>query len=191
MTTAHVLLGLLTSGPSHGYDLKKRHDERFPEARPLAYGQVYSTLQRLVRDGLAEEDGTEAAGGPERTRYRITDAGSDKLKGWLAEVAPPAPFVSNEIFAKVVVAILAGDTAGPGPSPGPGRHPGPAAYLDAQRAAHLARMRELTTAKADPAAPLATVLSADYALSHLDADLRWMATTAQRLSTLEKEVRAS
>ncbi|WP_419994971.1 PadR family transcriptional regulator [Streptomyces boninensis] len=179
MSTAHVMLGLLSTGPSHGYDLKRRHDERFPEARPLAYGQVYTTLQRLVRDGLAEEDGTEAAGGPERTRYRITGEGGAKLAGWLGEVAPPAPFVSNEIFAKVVIAILVGSATGP------------AAYLDAQRAAHLARMRELTAAKTEQGAPLATVLSADYAISHLDADLRWMATTAQRLSTLEKEVRAS
>ncbi|MFD6416125.1 PadR family transcriptional regulator [Streptomyces sp. NPDC060194] len=174
MSTRHVLLGLLADGPRHGYDLKRRHDERFPQARPLAYGQVYTTLQRLVRDGLAEVDGTESDGGPERTRYRSTPAGGAELAAWIGETAAPTPFVANEIFAKVVVAILTGAD--------------PAAYLAAQRAAHLARMRQLTATKTDPAAALATVLSADYALTHLDADLRWMTTAADRLASLTQEV---
>ncbi|MGW3492347.1 PadR family transcriptional regulator [Streptomyces sp. NPDC001020] len=174
MSTRHILLGLLAAGPSHGYDLKRRHDERFPQARPLAYGQVYTTLQRLVRDGLAEVDGTDSDGGPERTLYHSTEAGAHELSRWAGEVAPPAPFVTNEIFAKVVVSILSsGD---------------PAAYLTAQRAAHMARMRELTAVKAAPGTDLATMLSADYALNHLDADLRWMTTTAARLTTLTAEV---
>ncbi|MFF3462127.1 PadR family transcriptional regulator [Streptomyces sp. NPDC002619] len=177
MSTRHILLGLLATGPRHGYDLKRRHDERFPQARPLAYGQVYTTLQRLVRDGLAEIEETGSDGGPERTVYRRTDAGALELADWAASVTPPAPFVANEIFAKVVVAILsAGD---------------PAAYLLAQRAAHMQRMRELTAVKSAQGADLATVLSADYALTHLDADLRWMTTTAGRLVTLTAEVDAA
>ena len=177
MSTRHILLGLLASGPSHGYDLKRRHDERFPQARPLAYGQVYTTLQRLVRDGLAEVEGTGADGGPERTTYRSTEDGSRELARWAGEIAPPAPFVTNEIFAKVVVSILSGGDA--------------EAYLQAQRAAHLERMRELTAVKTAKGADLATVLSADYALNHLDADLRWMTTTAARLTTLTAEVDAT
>ncbi|MEU1405572.1 PadR family transcriptional regulator [Streptomyces sp. NPDC005728] len=174
MSTRHILLGLLAAGPSHGYDLKRRHDARFPQARPLAYGQVYTTLQRLVRDGLAEVDGTDADGGPERTLYRTTAAGSGELAQWAAQIAPPAPFVANEIFAKVVVSLLSGGD--------------PEAYLRAQRAAHMNRMRELTAVKTAPGADLTTVLSADYALDHLDADLRWMNTTAARLTTLTAEV---
>ncbi|GAB2954591.1 PadR family transcriptional regulator [Streptomyces pseudoechinosporeus] len=177
MSTRHILLGLLAGGPSHGYDLKRRHDERFPQARPLAYGQVYTTLQRLVRDGLAEVDGTDSAGGPERTRYRSTDEGARELAKWAGEITPPAPFVTNEIFAKVVCAILASTD--------------PADYLRAQRAAHMERMRQLTAVKTAKDADLATVLSADYALSHLDADLRWMTTTAARLTTLTAEVDAA
>lgn len=177
MSTRHILLGLLATGPRHGYDLKRRHDERFPQARPLAYGQVYTTLQRLVRDGLAEIEETGSDGGPERTTYRRTDAGARELADWAGAVTPPAPFVANGIFAKVVVAILSGGD--------------PAAYLVAQRAAHMERMRELTAVKSAQGADLATVLSADYALTHLDADLRWMTTTAGRLATLTAEVDAA
>ncbi|MFJ6560807.1 PadR family transcriptional regulator [Streptomyces sp. NPDC091412] len=170
MSTRHILLGLLAGGPSHGYDLKRRHDEHFPQARPLAYGQVYTTLQRLIRDGLAQVEGTDSDGGPERTLYRLTAEGSQDVAVWAGQVTPPAPFVTNEIFAKVVVAILTGGD--------------PAAHLLAQRAAHMERMRELTAVKTAPGADLTTVLSADYALNHLDADLRWMTTTQARLTTL-------
>jgi DNA-binding PadR family transcriptional regulator len=177
MSTRHILLGLLATGPKHGYELKRRHDERFPQARPLAYGQVYTTLQRLVRDELAEIEETSSDGGPERTMYRLTDAGERELADWAGSVAPPAPFVANEIFTKVVVVILSGGD--------------PAAYLAAQRASHMRRMRELTAVKSAHGADLATVLSADYALTHLNADLRWMTTTAGRLATLTAEVDAT
>ncbi|MFF3058252.1 PadR family transcriptional regulator [Streptomyces sp. NPDC057909] len=183
MSTRHVLLGLLAGGSSHGYDLKRRYDERFPQARPLAYGQVYTTLQRLVRDGLAAVEGTDSDGGPERTLYRSTDEGSRELARWADEVTPPAPFVTNEIFAKVVVSILVAAAAG-----GSDRTSDAAAYLQAQRAAHMARMRELTELKTTPGTDLSTVLSADYALAHLDADVRWMTTTSTRLATLTAEV---
>ncbi|GAA3229288.1 PadR family transcriptional regulator [Streptomyces thermocoprophilus] len=177
MSVRHILLGLLASGPSHGYELKRRHDERFPQSRPLAYGQVYTTLQRLVRDGLAEVDGTASDGGPERTAYRATDEGRRELARWAGEIAPPAPSVTNEIFAKVVALMLTGGDAG--------------AYLLAQRAAHSDRMGELTALKTASGTDLTTVLSADYALNHLDADLRWMTTTAARLTTLTTEIRAA
>ncbi|MFB7290152.1 PadR family transcriptional regulator [Actinacidiphila glaucinigra] len=176
MSTGNVLLGLLAAGPGHGYDLKRRHDERFPEARPLAYGQVYTSLQRLVRDGLAEVDATESDGGPERTTYRLTERGSLALRTWLGEPVPPAPVsAANEIFAKVTAIIASG-------------FGDPAAFLRLQRAAHLARMRELTAVKTVAGAPLSAVLSADYALTHLDADLRWMDNAAQRLGALAEEV---
>ncbi|MGW4227745.1 PadR family transcriptional regulator [Streptomyces sp. NPDC004980] len=189
MSTRHVLLGLLAAGPCHGYDLKRQYDARFPQARPLAYGQVYTTLQRLVRDGLATVEGTDSDGGPERTLYGSTDEGSRELARWADEITAPAPFVTNEIFAKVVVSILVA-AAGTRPERD-GRAPDAATHLLAQRAAHMERMRELTALKTTPGADLSTVLSADYALAHLDADVRWMTTTAARIDTLTAEVNAS
>jgi DNA-binding PadR family transcriptional regulator len=174
MSTPHVLLGLLSGDARHGYQLKRAHDARFPQARPLAFGQVYATLERLVRDGLVETAGTEPGEGPERTRYALTPAGRAALDAWLGEIEPPAPFVANTLFAKVVVALLTGASA--------------PAYLQAQRAAHMARMRELTALKSDRGATVSDVISADYALVHLDADLRWMELTAQRLDALRQEV---
>lgn len=175
MSIPHLLLGLLSRGPRHGYELKREHDDRFPQAKPLPYGQVYATLGRLLRDGLVVEGEPTPGDGPDRRVYELTDDGDAALRAWLAEVEPPAPYVSNPLLARVVVALLADGTADE--------------YLSAQRSAHLQRMRELTAVKTASNARLSDVLAADWALSHLDADLRWVETTAQRLDALTTEVR--
>ena len=63
-------------------------------------------------------------------------------------------------------------------------------YLVAQRAAHADRLRELTAVKTDPAATLGDVVAADYAIVHLDADLRWVQNTLERVADLQREVHA-
>jgi DNA-binding PadR family transcriptional regulator len=177
VSTAHVLLGLLARGSRHGYDLKREHDARLPRARPLAFGQVYATLGRLVRDELIAEAGQDRDGGPERTSFALTERGRAELDTWLDRVEEPAPFVQSTLFAKVVVALLVHEDASAARQ-----------YLSAQRAAHLARMRELTAAKSNRHAAVADVVAADYAIAHLDADLRWMRTTAERVESLRIEV---
>ena len=176
MSTAHVLLGLLAAGPRHGYELKRAHDERLPQAKPLAFGQVYATLGRLERDGHVVQSGQDRAGGPDRTAYAITDSGRAHLDAWLAAVEPPAPYVTSELFSKVVVALLAADTDRARD------------YLVAQRAAHMTRMRELTAEKSHPGATVGDVVAADYALGHLQADLGWLQTTLTRVGDMAKEV---
>jgi len=178
MSTPEVLLGLLASGPRHGYDLKRAHDERLPQAKPLAFGQVYATLGRLERDGYVEQSGQDRDGGPDRTSYALTDAGRERLRTWLDSVEQPAPYVSSTLFAKVVVALIATD------------QDHATRYLVAQRTAHTARMRELTAIKTRPGASVGDVVAADYAISHLDADLRWLQTTLLRVADLHREVHA-
>jgi DNA-binding PadR family transcriptional regulator len=176
MSTPFVLLGLLAAGPRHGYDLKRAHDERMPRAKPLAYGQVYATLGRLERDGLVEESSQDRDGGPDRTSYTLTAKGREKLDEWLTAVEPPAPFVTSALFSKVVVSLLAADAE---------RARG---YLTAQRAAHTDRLRELTAAKTAADASVGDIVAADFAIAHLDADLRWLQTTLLRVADLDLEV---
>ena len=173
MSTPTAVLGLLQRGPRHGYDLKREHDARFPLAKPLAFSQVYSTLGRLQRDGLVEVTEQQAGDGPDRTVYGLTAAGRRHVREWVTAPEPPAPHVANVLFTKLVVARLGGSDG--------------SAYLDAQRKAHLRRMRELTAERrtGDPAA----VLAADYALFHLEADVRWLETTLARLDTLDEGAR--
>lgn len=176
MSTQHVLLGLLAGGPRHGYELKRAHDERLPRARPLAFGQVYATLARLHRDGLVAPAGPTRDGGPDRTAYALTDDGRAALDAWLATVEPPMPYVASTLFAKVVVALLVADADQA------------RAYLIAQRRAHTERLRELTAVKTAPDAHLDEVVAADFAIAHLDADLRWLHTTLDRVADWHREV---
>jgi DNA-binding PadR family transcriptional regulator len=167
-----TLLGLLERGPSHGYDLKRDYDAYFGRGRPLRYSQVYATLSRLARDGKAVPGPAEQGAGPERRRYVITEAGIAEVERWLAEPAPPEPDLTSELFAKVVLALMLDRQAD--------------RYLDAQRAAHLQRMRELTELKRE--SDQVGVLLADHALYRLEADLRWIDHTAARLDMLARAV---
>jgi len=173
MSVPNTLLGLLETGPSHGYDLKRAYDLRFGRDRPLRSGQVYATLGRLQRDGQVVADGMEAGGGPDRKRYAITEAGSAVLARWLTEPEEPEPHLQAVLFAKIVLGLLTGHNA--------------KRYLKVQRARHMQRMRELTAVRRTGA--LSDVLLADYALFRLEADLRWMDTTTARLDELAQEVR--
>jgi DNA-binding PadR family transcriptional regulator len=173
MSIGHTLLGLLESGPRHGYDLKRAFDERFGHDRPLHYGQVYSTMARLLKNGLVEVDGIEPGGGPERKRYAITESGITDVERWLAEPEKPEPYLQSTLYTKVVLALLTGRRAED--------------LLDAQRSEHLRLMRELTRRK--QSGDLADQLICDHALFHLEADLRWLELTAARLDQLSTEVR--
>jgi DNA-binding PadR family transcriptional regulator len=171
VSVALTLLGLLEREPSYGYDLKRDYDAHFARGKPLSFGQVYTTLSRLARDGKAIAGPPEQGDGPERKRYSITPAGAAEVDSWLARPAEPSPHLQPELFAKVTLALMLGRPAGK--------------YLDAQRTAHLRRMRELTRLK--DAGTLTDTLLADYGLFHLEADLRWIELTAARLNELREE----
>src|ERR1700761_5837888 len=174
MSVPLTLLGLLEREPSHGYDLKRDYDAFFGRDKPLPFGQVYSTLSRLARDGKVEVGASEAGGGPDRKRYTITEAGREDLQAWLAEPAAPEPHLQSVLFAKVVLALMLGRDA--------------AHYLDVQRGLHLRRMRELTDLRRSGGTM--DVLLADYGLFHLEADMRWIDTTEARLGALRETVRS-
>jgi DNA-binding PadR family transcriptional regulator len=170
---AQGLLGLLEDRPKHGYELRRSFDERLAGSRPLRSGQVYSTLGRLERDGRVDEVGGEQGPGPERRLYAITQAGVDELERWLSAPEAPEHYLQSVLYAKVVVALSSGRSA--------------QAVLDAQRDRHVAAMRELTREKEQ--ADLAGVVRADFALMHLDADVRWIDLTLARVALLGKELR--
>lgn len=174
MSIGQTFLGLLEAGPRHGYDLKRSYDTRIATAKPIAYGQVYATLSRLLKQGLVEADGVESGGGPDRKRYAITEAGVADVDRWLAEPEAPEPYLQTTLYTKVVLALLTGRPADE--------------LLDVQRAEHLRLMRELTQRKAS--GDLRDQLICDHALFHLEADLRWLELTAARLSQLQAEVTA-
>lgn len=174
MDTRLTLLGLVGAGSEYGYDLKHHFDEWFKPGKQLGFGQVYATLARLVRDGLIAAAGAEAGSGPERKRYEITEVGRATVSEWMFTPTSEGASLQSELFAKTIIALMLGDDAD--------------RLLDVQRSAHIARMRELTRLKDE--ADLKTVLLADHALFHIEADLRWIDLTAARLGELRQEVAA-
>jgi DNA-binding PadR family transcriptional regulator len=172
MTVPVALLGLLERKPSHGYDLKRDYDRYFGRGKQLPFGQVYATLSRLARDGKVTAGESEPGAGPDRKRYAITKLGVAEVEAWLAETVEPEPHLQTVLFAKVTLALMLGKAAD--------------SYLNAQRAAHLRRMRELTELKRT--GPLIDVMLADHALFHLEADLRWIDLTSARLTDLAEAV---
>jgi DNA-binding PadR family transcriptional regulator len=85
-----TLLGLLEREPSHGYDLKRDYDAYFGRGKQLPFGQVYSTLGRLARDGKVVGGHAEPGEGPDRKPYSITDAGRAEVDAWLADPVDPS-----------------------------------------------------------------------------------------------------
>lgn len=172
MSVAYTLLGLLEREPSHGYDLKREYDSYFGRGKQLPYGQAYSTLARLARDGKISAGDSEPGDGPDRRRYAITDMGKREIDQWLTETIEPEPHQQTLLFTKVTLSLILGRSA--------------SEYLDKQRAAHMQRMRELTALKRSKS--LVDILLADHGLYHLEADLKWMDNASARLEALAKEV---
>jgi DNA-binding PadR family transcriptional regulator len=173
MSVPLTLLGLLEREPSHGYDLKRDYDTYFGRGKPLPFGQVYATLARLARDGKVVAGDAEPGAGPDRKRYVITEQGVTEVEAWLTEPVEAEPHLQTVLFVKVVLALMLGRSA--------------ETYLDAQRAAHMQRMRELTDLRRTGGT--VDALLADHGLFHLEADLRWIDMTAARLGALAAEVR--
>lgn len=171
MATGDVLLALLGSGPRHGYDVKQEHDAWFPDGRPMAFGQVYAALAKLTRDGFVQVSETRVEGGPQRTVYELTVAGTERLDAWLAEPAQAGGSTTDEIVRKAIAALRTGRDA--------------TGFLARQRAAHLRRMHELQAEAVEPGGDPAARLARDHVVAHLDADLRWLDLAVQRLAVLD------
>lgn len=173
MNAQYALLGILNEGPNYGYELKKVYDKLFGNDKAILPGQIYATLSRLKRDRkIAEVADTEESGGPERIKYAITQQGEQALRVWLETPEAPSAQLQATLYMKTVLAIMERGDAAP--------------YLDSQRHAHIERMRELTKQRRD--APLAAKILIDYALFHIEADLRWIGLTSSRLTKLKEEL---
>lgn len=100
--TAWALLGLLSFGRElSGYDLKKWADSS------LAYfywspapSQIYSELRRLERLGLATSE-AEPGDNRKKRRFRITQAGVEALRTWLAESEVGVPMLKHGTAMRV------------------------------------------------------------------------------------------
>ena len=169
MSVPHALLALLSEGPKYGLRLQNEFEARTGEVWPLNIGQVYTTLQRLERDGLVEAGGD---GERSQKRYRITAAGAQELVDWLRTPPELVPPPRDELVIKVLVALQV---------PGTDIQE----ILQVHRRHVIEVMQRYTRVKAAAAendVPLALV--ADAELFRLEAIVRWLDAADVRLKQL-------
>lgn len=170
MSVRHALLALLSEGPKYGLQLRYEFEARTGEVWPLNVGQVYTTVQRLERDGLVVSDDGEEPG-PQKC-FRITAEGGAELAAWLttpsAEDVPPR----DELLIKVLIAV---------------RVPGVdvTAIVQAHRRQLIETMRRYTRLKEDAAEDdIGLLLVTDAEIFRLEAFVRWLDAAEVRLRDL-------
>ncbi|MEZ0449309.1 helix-turn-helix transcriptional regulator [Cellulomonas sp. ICMP 17802] len=170
---AVLVLALLHEQPMHPYQLHQtlveRGDTRIVRVNA---GAVYHGVERLERDGLVEVVGTDRAGRrPERTTYRITDAGraafAARLTSLLGDEHPAYPLFTvglaeaNELPADVVVEQLT--------------------RRRDREAEHLERLGVSYGAVRERGLPRRFLLDVEHDLAMLRAEVAWLDRTLDEL----------
>jgi DNA-binding PadR family transcriptional regulator len=110
MAFQHVILALLESGPSHGWQMKSRIEAALgPEYGGLNKGYIYEVIHKMEREGtitsnVQPQDGPR----PDRSVHEITDAGREQLSEWLTEPVRRSAGFRDEFVQKVLAASLRG-----------------------------------------------------------------------------------
>jgi DNA-binding PadR family transcriptional regulator len=164
-------LAILDQGPCYGYQLRAEFERRTGSTWPLNIGQIYSTLERLVRDDLVSRDDS---GEGDQIYYAITEAGRAEVAAWLtAPVVRSAAHTRDELAMKLAIAVTL-----PGVDI--------VSIIQAQRAATFRTLQELTRTKgaggeAVTAEDLAWQLVVDSLLFQAEAEIRWLDHSETRL----------
>lgn len=159
------LLALLADGPKHGYQLKTEFEEAIGDAWSLNIGQVYTSLQRLERDGLVElheDDG-------ERKSYRLTLAGRDHLDHWLVDPVGRGTDTRDEVAMKVLLAVRCG-------------RGDPLDVVRAQRSATVQALQRTTRQRIEHDGDLAMQIHLDRLALRWRAELDWLDLVEERLA---------
>ncbi|MEX0169891.1 PadR family transcriptional regulator [Streptomyces sp. LMG1-1-1.1] len=102
MSIRHGLLALLERGPRYGSQLRTEFESRTGATWPLNVGQVYTTLNRLERDGMVAQSGEDAAG---HALYAITDDGRTELRTWFEKPVDRTSPARDELAIKLAMAV--------------------------------------------------------------------------------------
>jgi DNA-binding PadR family transcriptional regulator len=160
MTVREGLLALLQDGPRYGYQLKTEFEAATGGVWPLNVGQVYTTLDRLERDGMVRIQ--EGAATNAQKVYEITDDGLAEVGAWWQAVPADEPPPRDELMLKVLMAIEQGAEHGLRV----------VTHQRTQLLALLATKRRERAAQGD--AGLAASLVTEALMARAEADLRWL-----------------
>ena len=170
MSVRHGVLALLAERPRYGYEVRTAFEARTGGTWPLNVGQVYTTLSRLERDGLAEPAGEDDAG---HQFWTATATGRDELRRWFTTPVRREDRPRDELAIKLALAVAAEDCD-------------VAAVIQAQRTDTVRALQDYTRLKAraagsDDAADLAWLLVLDAMVFQAEAEVRWLDHCETRL----------
>jgi DNA-binding PadR family transcriptional regulator len=175
VSVKHALLALLSEGPKYGLQLREEFEARTGEVWPLNVGQVYTTLQRLERDGMVESEGDDD--GPQKG-FRITATGANELDNWLRTPPDLSSPPRDELVIKVLVGM---------------RVPG----VDVREVIQVHRrhlvelMQQWTRLKEDaPDSDVSFALVVDAELFRVDSVIRWLDAADGRINRAGSEAAA-
>ena len=178
MSIRYGLLALLQRGPMYGYQLRVAFEETTGGTWPLNIGQVYTTLSRLERDGLAEPLPASDTG---QRPYSITDAGRADLLSWFTTPVQRGERPRDELAIKLALAVTV-----PGVDVG--------TVIQQQRTATMGALQDYTRLKragraADPqdASDMAWSLVLDSLVFAAEAEVRWLDHCEARLRRAQLE----
>jgi DNA-binding PadR family transcriptional regulator len=175
MSVPHAILALLSEEPKFGFQLQQEFEEGTGEVWPLNVGQVYTTLQRLERDGLVEAEQPQAPGA--QKDFKVTEAGLRALNDWLSTPPEMDPPPRDELIIKLLIALKV---------PGLDVHE----MLQVHRRHLVEMMQRYTHLKANaPEKGVAFTLIVDAQLFRLEGIIRWLDTADIRLKPLTAESR--
>jgi DNA-binding PadR family transcriptional regulator len=167
MSLRHALLALLSEGPSYGWKLRHDFEERTGDVWPVNGGQVYTTLQRLERDGLIESDAAEAEGAQQL--FRLTGDGRGELGRWLQTPPDLSAPPRDDLVIKVMVAVGVPGIDARG-------------VLQVHRRHLVEVMREYARVKEAAPGEVRLAMMADSEVFRLDAQVRWLDSVESRLA---------
>ncbi|MDP9331409.1 MAG: PadR family transcriptional regulator [Actinomycetota bacterium] len=178
MSVSMSVLAILKEGPSYGLQLKTAFEGRTGGVWPLNVGQVYTTLDRLERDGFARSVSEAGEGGKQKV-FEITDEGRAKVRDWfsIGELmgAPPR----DGLVLKLVMAA---------------RHPGveASAVIQIERKGAVQLLQEYTRLKSDDTgADLGWHFLLDSLIFQTEARVRWLDACEARLARSTPPSRAA
>jgi DNA-binding PadR family transcriptional regulator len=168
MSVRHALLALLSEEPKYGLQLRQEFEAKTGDVWPLNVGQVYTTLQRLERDGFVVSDGADRDG--RENVFHLTAEGHAELLTWLetpdADAAPPR----DELVIKVLIALTVPDVD--------------VRDIVQRHRRHLVEsMQQFTRLKQDAADDdVGLTLVVDAELFRLEAKIRWLDAAESRVT---------
>jgi DNA-binding PadR family transcriptional regulator len=172
----NALLALLFERSRHGYELRDLFQASLGGNWELNSGQIYSSLDRLERDGLVVEEGIERGGGPDKRLWTLTEAGKVELAGWFNSPIPRDYRLRDELYLKLMMALVT-------------RSASISRVLVAQRRELFRELHDLTNRRndLDPRHQLAYILMLDSAIMHTEAELRWLDMVEVRLEDIQRQ----